>query len=67
MKKKESTDNGSVIRSVKMRNLLEELPPGVIRWGTVVIIAIFILILLVVLLLPYPYSTGESIYKHILG
>lgn len=55
------------IRSEKVRNLIGEIPPGLVRWGTVIIIVIFIAIIAAVCLLPYPYSDGESIIRHILS
>ena len=54
------------LRSEKARNLLGEIPPALVRWGTVIIVAIFLVLLLVVCFMPYPYSQGESILQHIL-
>ena len=54
------------LRSEKVRNLLGEIPPTLVRWGTVVIVAIFLVLLLVLCFMPYPYSNGESIINHIL-
>lgn len=54
------------LRSEKVRNLLGEIPPSLIRWGTVIIVAIFLALLLAVCFMPYPYSKGESILQHIL-
>lgn len=53
------------LRSEKVRNLLGEIPPSLVRWGTVIIVAIFLILLLVVCLVPYPHSQGESIFQHI--
>ena len=53
------------LRSEKVRNLLGEMPPALVRWGTVIIVAIFLVLLLVVCFMPYPYSQGESIFQHI--
>lgn len=53
------------LRSEKVRNLLGEIPPTLVRWGTVIIVAIFLALLLVVCFMPYPYSNGESILQHI--
>lgn len=52
------------LRSEKVRNLLGEIPPALVRWGTVIIVAIFLTLLLVVCFMPYPYSNGESILLH---
>ena len=54
------------LRSEKVRNLLGEIPPALVRWGTVIIVAIFLVLLLVVCFMPYHYSQGESILQHIL-
>ena len=49
------------LRSEKVRNLLGEIPPALVRYGTVIIVAIFLMLLLIVCFMPYPYSNGESI------
>lgn len=54
------------LRSEKVRNLLGEIPPSLVRWGTVIIVAIFLVLLFVICFMPYPYSLGESILQHIL-
>lgn len=54
------------LRSEKVRDLLGEIPPALVRWGTVIIVAIFLALLLVVCFMPYPHSNGESILQHIL-
>ena len=64
MKKKRPCD--IALRSEKVRNLLGEIPPSLVRWGTVIIVAIFLALLLVVCFVPYPYSQGESILQHLL-
>ena len=53
------------LRSEKVRNLLGEIPPSLVRWGTVIIVAIFLILFLVVCFVPYPHSQGESIFQHI--
>ena len=53
------------LSSEKVRNLLGEIPPSLVRWGTVIIVAIFLILLLVVCFVPYPHSQGESIFQHI--
>lgn len=64
-KKKKSSEEIE-LRSEKVRNLLGEIPPSLIRWGTVIIVAIFIILLLIVCFMPFPHSNGESILQHIL-
>lgn len=54
------------LRSEKVRNLLGEIPPSLVRWGTAIIMAIFIALLSVVCFVPYPHSKGESILQHII-
>ena len=53
-------------RSEKVRDLLGEIPPSLVRRGTVIIVVIFLALILVVCFVPYPHSQGESILKHIL-
>ena len=53
------------LRSEKVRNLLEEIPPALVQWGTVIIVALFLILLLVVCFVPYPHSQGESILQHL--
>lgn len=59
-------DDKTELRSEKVRKLLGEIPPSLVRWGTVIIIAIFLALLLVVCFVPYPHSNGESILQHLL-
>ena len=54
------------LRSEKVRNLIGEIPPFLVRWGTVIIVVIFIVLILIVCFLPYPYSNGETIIQHFL-
>ena len=66
MDNKDNKVNQIELRSEKVRNLLGEIPPSLVRWGTVIIVAIFLALLLVVCFVPYPHSYGESILQHIL-
>ena len=52
------------LRSEKVRKLIGEITPSLVRWGTAIIAIVFIALLAAVCLLPYPYSNGESILKH---
>ena len=63
MEKKKNRD--IELRSEKVRTLLGEIPPSLVRWGTMIIVAIFLILLLVVCFMPYPYSQGESILQHL--
>ena len=65
-KKKNESHDKIELRSEKVRNLLGEIPPSLVRWGTLIIVAIFLVLLLVVCSMPYPHSQGESILQHIL-
>jgi hypothetical protein len=65
-KKKNESHDKIELRSEKVRNLLGEIPPSLVRWGTLIIVAIFLVLLLVVCFMPYPHSQGESILQHIL-
>lgn len=55
------------LRSEKVRKLIGEIPPSLVRWGTAIIVIVFIALLAAVCLLPYPYSNGESILRHFIG
>ena len=64
MDKKDRQEDNIELRSEKVRNLIGEIPPSLIRWGTAVIVLIFLLLLTAICFLPYPYSNGESIIRH---
>lgn len=66
MKNDIETSDRIELRSEKVRKLMGEIPPSLIRWGTAVIVIVFLALLTAVCLLPYPYSDGESILRHIL-
>ena len=59
-------NDGDRMRSEKVRELLGEIPPALVRWGTIIIAVIFLALIAAVCLLPYPYSDGESIIRHII-
>ena len=59
-----NTNDKIELRSEKVRKLIGEIPPSLVRWGTAIIAIIFIALLAAVSLLPYPYSNGESILRH---
>lgn len=60
-------NNDIELRYEKVQKLLGEVPSSLVRWGTVVIVAIFLILLLVLCFMPYPYSNGESIMLHLLS
>ncbi len=53
------------LRSEKVRKMIGEIPPALVRWGIAVVAAIFIALLLVLLLVPYPYGNGETLFRHL--
>ena len=55
------------LRSEKVRRLIGESPPRRVRGGIIVMLIIFLALLAAICLLPYPYSSGESILRHIIG
>lgn len=65
MKTSDNSHDNIELRSEKVRNLIGEIPPSLIRWGTVIIVAIFLALILVLCFVPYPYSNGESILQHL--
>lgn len=67
MEKKEKDNGSGKLRSEKVRRLIGEIPPSLVRWGIAVTAIIFIGLLAAVCLLPYPYSDGEAILFHLLG
>ena len=66
METSNNTHDKIELRSEKVRKLIGEIPPSLVRWGTVIITIVFIALLAAVCLLPYPYSNGESILLHII-
>ena len=67
MENSNNTHDKIELRSEKVRKLIGEIPPSLVRWGTAIIAIVFIALLATVCLLPYPYSNGESILRHFIG
>ncbi len=65
MNEKKDNPEGIELRSEKVRNIIGDVPPVLLRWGTAIIALIFAVVIAVVLMLPYPYGSGESIFRHI--
>ncbi len=61
-----NTKNKIELRSEKVRKLIGEVPPSLVRWGTIIIVIVFLILLAAVCFLPYPYSTGETILQHLI-
>ena len=58
--------NDIELRSEKVRQLLGEIPPALVTWGTAIILFIFLVLIIVVCFVPYPHSQGESILQHLI-
>ncbi len=54
------------LRSEKVRKLIGEIPPSLVRWGFAIIAIVFLGLMAAMCLIPYPYSDGESILRHII-
>lgn len=67
MNTNKTTNDKIELRSEKVRQLIGEIPPSLVRCGTAIIAIVFIAIIAAVCLLPYPYSNGESIIQHLIG
>ncbi len=67
METSNNTHDKIELRSEKVRKLIGEIPPSIVRLGTAIIAIVFIALLAAVCLLPYPYSNGESILRHFIG
>jgi len=67
METSSNTHDKIELRSEKVRKLIGEIPPSLVRLGTAIIAIVFIALLAAVCLLPYPYSNGESILRHFIG
>lgn len=55
------------LRSEKVRNIIGEIPPALVRWGIAIMVAVFLLLFAAVLCLKFPYGHGETILQHILS
>jgi hypothetical protein len=62
----ENDKNDIELRSEKVRQLIGEIPPSLIRCGIIIIAVIVIALITAVCFLPYPYSNGESILQHLI-
>jgi hypothetical protein len=64
MEADKTTHDKIELRSKKVRQLIGEIPPSLVRWSIAIIAIVFIALVAAVCLLPYPYSNGESILRH---
>ncbi|HJE39495.1 MAG: hypothetical protein C7K11_02240 [Candidatus Amulumruptor caecigallinarius] len=60
------THDNTELHSEKVRQLLGDIPPSLVRWGIAVIVIVLAALIAALCLLPYPYSGGESILQHLL-
>ncbi len=60
-KSKHQSDNQIELRSVKVRNMLGEIPPSLVRWGIVVIVAIIVGLIVSAIFIPFPLGNIVSI------
>lgn len=67
MEADKTTHDKIELRSEKVRQLIGEIPPSLVRWGIAIIAIVFIALIAAVCLLPYPYSNGKSILRHFIG
>ncbi len=66
-KPKDNKEAKIELRSEKVRQLLGEIPPSLVRWGTVIICLIFAALVCALLFIPSPYGDGEeSILRYII-
>lgn len=62
---KKSTHSHIELRSEKVRNIIGQIPPVLVRWGIAAIVVIFAILLCIVFCVKYPYGGGETIWQHI--
>lgn len=62
----ENTQSHIELRSEKVRNIIGEIPPVLVRCGIVIIVVIFAVLLAIVLCVKYPYGDGKTILEHII-
>lgn len=61
-----NTQSHIELRSEKVRNIIGEIPPVLVRWGLAIIAIIFIVLLAIALCVKYPYGNGETILQHLM-
>lgn len=60
----QNSSNDIELRSENVRSILGENPPVLVRWGTVIIVAIFLI--LIVCFMLYHNSQGECILQYLI-
>jgi len=63
----ENTHSRIELRSEKVRRIIGEIPPALVRWGIAIIVIVFAILLAVVLCVRFPYGHGETIWQHIIS
>lgn len=59
------TFNDIDIRSPKIRKLLGEKPPVLVRNGIAIGIIFILIVCIIILSLPFPNGEGERVYEHL--
>lgn len=54
-------------KSLKIRQMLEDKPHFLIRYGAVIILICLVLIFLCLCLFPFPGGEGESVLEHLIS
>jgi len=62
----ENTHSRIELRSEKVRRIIGEIPPALVRWGIAIIVIVFAILLAVVLCVRFPYGHGETILEHVI-
>lgn len=57
-------DPDEIQRSEKVRRLLDERLPWILRHGTALVLLLFLIAAILLAFLPYPHGDGESILTH---
>lgn len=60
-----SVDSVELSQDTK-KDLIGEIPPSLLSWGLLAIIAIFLALIIALCVIEYPYSHGESILEHLI-
>lgn len=66
-RKKTPTHDRLELRSKKVRNLLEEIPSPIVRYGTLFIIAIFLIGVIIAACIPYSDNESASILEYMIS
>ncbi len=59
-----STHDKIELRSEKVRNILSEVPNGLVRWGIAVICIFFVMLITAISFIQFPYGKNETIFEY---